>query len=190
MRYTLLIKALILAVVVAAPLSADKKATTGGVYLTAYDFSRGALTNEGARSSKYDMLLHDSIFGKPYIEVIHNGEATRYQKGEIWGFRDFDGKSYRFVDKDAYEVREAGKLVIYTKDEFVTSRKVRTASTYYFSVGAAGSVTPLTVLNLKLAFPNNHRFHDHLDMMPGSVTDFDKSHKMYRVNHLLLSSES
>ena len=190
MRYTIVITALILAVAIAVPLSADKKATTGGVYLTAGDFSRGVLTNEGARSSKYDMLLHDSIFGKPYIEVVHNGEATRYQKDEIWGFRDFDGKAYRFVDKDAYEVREAGKLVIYTNDEFVAGRKGRTEPNYYFSVGAAGSVTPLTVMNLKLAFPNNHRFHDYLDMMPGRVTDFDKFHNTYRVNHFLTSSES
>jgi hypothetical protein len=190
MRSTLIITALILAVAIAAPLSADKTATTGGVYLTADDFSRGVLTNEGLRSSKYDMLLHDSIFGKPYIEVVVNGKAIRYMKDEIWGFRDFDGKSYRFVDKDAYEVREAGKLVIYTNEEFVVGRKGRTSPNYYFSVGAAGSVTPLTIANLKDALPNNHRFHDSLDMMPGSVTDFDKFHRMYRVNHLLLSSES
>jgi len=94
------------------------------------------------------------------------------------------------VDKVAYEVREAGKLVIYTKDEFVTGRKGRSEPSYYFSVGAAGWVEPLTVANLKSAFPENHRFHEYLDMMNGNVTDFDKFHKMYKVNHLLISSES
>ena len=191
MRYPLVITALILAVVIASPLSAaDKRATTSGVYLTADDFARGALTSEDERGSSHKMLLHDSIFGKSYIEVIHNGEARRYEKNEIWGFRDFDGKSYRFVDKEAYEVREAEKLVIYTKEEFATGRKGRTEPAYYFSVGVAGSVVPLTATNLKTAFPENHRFHDYLDMMIGDVTQFDKFHNVYKVNHLLISSET
>jgi len=190
MKALFTVAALIVAFAIAAPLSADNRSTTGGVYLTASDFTNGALTNEGVRSSKYDMLLHDSIFGKSYIEVISNGRATRYEKNEIWGFRDFDGKSYRFVDKEAYEVREAKGLVIYTKDVFATGRKGKTDPEFYFSVGGAEPVTPLTAANLKSAFPDNHRFHDYLDMMPGRVTDFDKFHKMYRVNHFLLSSES
>ncbi len=192
MRCTLVISALILAVMIAAPLSAvDKKVTTtSGVYLTAGDFVRGTLTSEGERGSSHKMLLHDSLFGKPYIEVIHNGEALRYGKDEIWGFRDFDGKSYRFVDKEAYEVREAGKVIIYTKDEFVVGRKGRTEPMYYFSVGAGGPLEPMTVANLKSAFPTNHRFHDYLDMMVVDVSQFDKFHNMYRVNHLLISSES
>ena len=191
MRYTLFVTALILAFAFAAPLSADKVSTTSGVWLTAADFASGTLTAAGPRdSSSHKMLLHDSIFGKPYIEVMHNGETFKYDKNAIWGFRDYDGKSYRFVDEVAYEVREAGRLIIYTKDDWVAGRKGRTEPSYYFSVGAFGAVTPLTILNLKSAFPTNHRFHDYLDMMPGSVTDFDQFHNTYRVNHFLYSSES
>ena len=44
-------------------------------------------------------------------DVVHNGENRRYPKSEVWGYRDVDGKSYRFVDNDAYEIREAGFFV-------------------------------------------------------------------------------
>jgi len=195
MRYTLLITALIFAVVVAMPLgAADKKATTSGIYLTADDFLNGKLTSEGERdSSSHNINLHDSFFGKPYIDVTHNGENRRYPKSEIWGYRDFDGKFYRFVDNDAYEIREAGKLFIYSVNRLVTGRKGASEPVYYFSVGPAASVVPLTVTNLKMAFPENHRFHDYLDMAFRSdwdLTRFDKFHNMYRVNHFLISSES
>ena len=104
-----------------------------------------------------------------------------------------DGKSYRFVDNDAYEIREAGKLFIYSVNRLVLGRKGASEPVYYFSVGLAASVVPLTVINLKMAFPENHRFHDYLDLAFRSdwdLTRFDKFHNMYRVNHFLISSES
>jgi len=144
-------------------------------------------------SSSHKIKLHDSFFGKPYIDVVHNGENRRYPKTEIWGYRDFDGKSYRFVGNDASEIREAGKLFIYSFDRLVPGRKGASEPVYYFSVGAAASVVPLTTTDLKMAFPKNHRFHGYLDMAFRSdweLTRFDKFHNMYRVNHLLISSES
>jgi hypothetical protein len=191
MRYTLLITALIAAVVFAAPLSADKTGTTGGVWLNASDFAFGTLTAEGPRGSSHKMLLHDSIFGKPYIEVMHNGETYKYDKDAIWGFRDYDGKSYRFVDKEPYEVREAGRLYVYSFNRFVPGAKAgRTAPEYYFSVGAAGPVTELTVANLVTAFPENHRFHDSLEMFSNwDLARFDRLHNTTTVNHLLAMSE-
>ena len=195
MRYTLLITALILAVVIATPLNAaDKRNTTSGVYLTADDFANGKLTSEGERDwSSHKIKLHDSIFGKPYIDVVHNGENRRYAKDEIWGFRDFDGKSYRFVNKEAYEIREAGGLFIYSVDRFVPGRKGATEPVYYFSTGAAAPTLELTLTNLKAAFPDNHRFHDYLDMSIRSESDltwFDKFRNMYKINGLLIASES
>ena len=50
---------------------------------------------------------------------------------------------------------------------------------------------PLTILNLKKAFPDNHAFHDRLDMMfknDSQLTKFDEFHKMFKVNRVLAAS--
>lgn len=194
MRYTPFITALILAMIVfATSLSAADQKTTSGIYMTADDFVHSKLTSEGARdSSSHKIKLHDSFFGKPYIDVTHQGENRRYQKSEIWGFRDFHGKSYRFIGNDAYEIREARTLYIYKTERLAAGRKGATEPVYFFSVGPAGAVLPLTLTNLKMAFPENHRFHDYLDMTfrnDSDLTRFDKVQNMYKVNRLVIASE-
>jgi hypothetical protein len=193
MRSTLAIAALVLAVIIASPLSAaDKNAATSGVYLTSHDFVCGFLTAEGQRnSSSHEMKLHDTLFGKPYIEVLHNGELRRYAKDQIWGYRDFDGKSYRFVNGRTYEIREASAVIIYILNDVLAGRKGRVRPDYYFSTDADSFPVRLTLMNLKMAFPENHGFHDYLDMSfrsDAELTRFDTFHKMYKVNHLLISS--
>jgi hypothetical protein len=90
------------------------------------------------------------------------------------------------VGVDQYQIVEARTLYIYTLDTIV--RKGALEKTYFFSVGAKGDVLPLTILNLKNAFPDNHAFHDFLDMSfkhDSDLTKFDEFHKMFKVNRLL-----
>lgn len=197
MRYVFATAALILAmVVVAIPVSAADSKTTSGIYLTAEDFINGTLTAEGdVKSPTHKIELHD-FWGKPYIHVTHGNERREYRKSEIYGVRLSNGKSYRFVGNKEYEIREAGKLFIYSAGRAVPNSKgIRTATAleYIFSVGAAGPVLPMTRANLKAAIPENHRFHDSLDMTFRNDNDlvaFDKFHNMYKVNRLLIASES
>ena len=49
----------------------------------------------------------------------------------------------------------------------------------------------MTLDNLKQALPDNHRFHDSLDMTFGAGQDlaqYDDFHKMFKVNRLLIAS--
>src|SRR2546426_511043 len=192
MKYTFAITALIVATVVfTTPVSADKT-TTSGIYLTAEDFANGTITSAGFdNSASHKIELHNSIFGKAYIEVTHGTDKQKYPKSEIYGFRLGDGRSFRFVGNDEYEIREAGPLYIYRTERLV--RKGATEPAYYFSVGAAGEVLPLTMLNLKKGFPENHRFHDALDETFRSDSDliwFDDFHKMYKVNRVFVASQT
>jgi hypothetical protein len=101
-----------------------------------------------------------------------------------------DGRSFRVVGNQRYDILEAKQLYIYSTDALV--RKGTIEKTYYFSVGPNGDILPLTVLNLKKAFPDNHVFHDSLDMMfknDSQLTKSDDFHKMFKVNHLLEASE-
>jgi hypothetical protein len=101
-----------------------------------------------------------------------------------------DTRAFRFVGDARYQILEAKALYIYSADVFV--RKGALEKAYFFSVGPDGDVFPLTILNLKKAFPDNHAFHDNLDMVftnDSQLTKYDDFHKMFKVNRVLIASE-
>ena len=101
-----------------------------------------------------------------------------------------DQRSFRVVGNEQYQILEAKDIYIYSADILV--RKGTTDKAYFFSVGPNGEVLPLTIVNLKKAFPDNHRFHDVLDMAfknDSQLTKYDDFHKMFKVNRLLIASE-
>jgi hypothetical protein len=164
---------------------------TSGVYLTADDYKNDRRSFEGECSSQTHKLeLHD-VLNKPYIEVTHESKKQRYQKNELFGFRACDARDYRFASNREYQILESKELYIYVR-EVVTGGKVfRTIRTYYFSPGAGGPVLALTLENLKQAFPDNHRFHDSLDLTFGAgqtLAEYDEVYKMFKVNRLLIGS--
>jgi hypothetical protein len=100
-----------------------------------------------------------------------------------------DERTVRVVGTDRYQIVEARTVYIYSLDTIV--RKGATEKTYFFSVGPTGEIQPLTILNLKKAFPDNHTFHDFLDMSfnhDSDLTKYDEFHKMFKVNRLLDAS--
>jgi hypothetical protein len=103
--------------------------------------------------------------------------------------RAADEPSFRLVGNDKYQIVEARALYIYALDTHV--RKGALEKAYFFSVGRNGDLLPLTILNLKNAFPDNHAFHDLLDMSfahDSDLTRYDGFHNMFKVNRLLAAS--
>ena len=66
-----------------------------------------------------------------------------------------DERSIRVFGNDKYEILEARGLYIYSLDVLV--RKGTSEKKYFFSVGPAREIVPLTILNLKKALPDNGR---------------------------------
>ena len=62
----------------------------------------------------------------------------------------------------------------------------------FFSSSAEAPIQPLTLLGVKKAFPDNHRFHDLLDaqFQNGNLTAFDEMHHMTKINWLLRQSRA
>jgi len=132
------------------------------------------------------------VLNKSYIDVTHGGGRRRYLKSEVFGFRSCKGADYRFAGNKEYQILEAKALYIYrTESRDARGKGISTILKYYFSVGADGDVLALTLINLKQAFPGNHRFHDSLGAaFPfGGLEQYDDFHKMFKVNHLLEASE-
>lgn len=165
-----------------------------GIYLTDSAFVNNQLTLAiDCKTEKHKIKLND-FFNKPFIEVIHEGKSYKYNKKDIFGFRTCDGKDFRFVNNDHYEILSKDVITIYTITAMVNipgAKLPQEVSKYFFSINYKSALTPLTLLNLKKEFPTNHKFHDSLDMQFKSDDElvmYDSFHKKYKVNHLLEES--
>ncbi len=59
---------------------------------------------------------------------------------------------------------------------------------YFFTTSSSDVLQPLTLYNLKKAYPDNHPFHDALDAnfkQDKELVAYDDFHKMYKIDHLL-----
>ncbi|MBX9852923.1 MAG: hypothetical protein K2X86_14365 [Cytophagaceae bacterium] len=162
-----------------------------GIYKTAADFTSSKLSLEvDCKSEKHKIKTHD-FSGKPYIDIIHEGKEYRYQKSEIYGYRDCDGNDYRFVDKTEYKILESKSITLYELTVLKPNpygKGTASVKENYFSVSPDSELKTLTIFSLKDAFPNNHTFHDQLDdtfKYDQDLMEYDSFHKAYKINHLL-----
>lgn len=159
-----------------------------GIYLNVADYRNQKLTYEiDCRNDKHKIRLNE-FFNKPYITVVHDRKKYTHQKKDIYGFRDCDNNLYRFFGNDEYKVEESKEIIIYSKNRNETQSKGFTVvKDYYFSQSPNAEIRRITIGNLKIAFPNNHKFHDMLDenFKNGDASMYDDFHKMFKVNHLL-----
>ncbi|MFX8542996.1 hypothetical protein ABTM06_20020, partial [Acinetobacter baumannii] len=59
---------------------------------------------------------------------------------------------------------------------------------FFYSTSGEGVIVPLTIMNLKRSFPDDHLFHNLLDAQFNNDRDlssYDGFEKMYKINHLL-----
>ncbi len=134
-------------------------------------------------------VLHD-VLNKSYIDVTHGTERRRYEKSDLFGFSACDGKDYRFVSNQEFRILEPKALYIY-EQRLGNGRRV--IEIYRFSNGSNGIVLPLTRENLRYAFPDNDIFQERLDQVFGAKKDlaqYDRFHKMFKVNWLLISAQT
>ena len=165
-----------------------------GIYLTDSAFVNNQLTlSIDCNVEKHRIKLND-FFDKSYIEVIHEGKTYKYYKKEIFGYKTCDGKSFRFVNNEHYEILARDIITIYSLKVFTSisgSKLPQDVTKYFFSTSYKSELIPLTLLNLKKAFPSNHKFHDWLDMQFKSDDElnmYDSFHNKYKINHLLEES--
>ena len=171
----------------------QRAARQSGLYVTAGDFDAHRLTDPIACASASRPLDRDAFGG---AEVLSWGGATppaQYSKTGIFGFRACDGTDVRFVRGANFRVVRASPLYLYQHEYQVPMGRSgsRLVAEYFFSTTPADSVRPLTVDALKQAYPQNHRFHDLLDLafrQDGELMRYDDFHHEYRVARLLRES--
>lgn len=157
-----------------------------GVYLSAEDFENAKLSHTEHRVNAFIPLRYSKV------KVNTPGETLLLNKSDVFGYRDEQQRDYRFVNNHAYRILDHQYFHVYSRDVDVSKGKGRISETkYYFSTHAGGDIHPLTIANLKKAFPEHKRFHDLLDMQfrhDPELAWYDSFSRKYKVKSIFEQS--
>jgi hypothetical protein len=168
-------------------------AQSSGVYLSAVDFAAGKLAFEINCSTEKHKIKLNEFMNKDFITVVHDKKSHNLYKKDIFGYKDCNDMTYRFVGSSHYVILNPAEKILLYKHTIEASKNQKAAIHYYFSFSGSGEVQNLTLTNLKKAFPDNHKFHDALDAefkSDDELATYDSFHKVYKVNRLYSNSQS
>jgi hypothetical protein len=163
-----------------------------GVFKNAADYKNNRLTYEcNCGTSKNNIHLRNFFGESKSIVVNSEGKKYKLKKRTIYGFRNCKKELFRLYGNVAYELVEAGKIIIYRKQEHVAQGKgFKVVNVYSFSTTAESDIVPLTFHNLEDAYGNNENFIDLLYQYKGAMEAFayDKAHATFKINYLYSKS--
>jgi hypothetical protein len=160
---------------------------SSGIYITANDYKNHKLSYAINYKTEKHKINNSLIFKSGIIKIKHQGRVYDLKKSEIYGYKNTNGKELRFIGEKEYTILNAGEpFLLYFYQQPLHSEKGinKYLLTYYFSTSPEAIPQLLTKENLKLAFPNNHKFHDELDAQFKSddeLFNYDDFHKMYKI---------
>jgi len=132
---------------------------SGGIYLSYDHFRQHTLSYPFDCHSSGDKLVLNNFLGGSSIRIIHQGIRHSLRKDQIFGYRDCDGKDYRFYNLTPYRILDTARFYLYSAEKLVQGDKIaRPAILYYFSTDASSPPVPLTIANLETAFAANRAF--------------------------------
>jgi len=161
---------------------------THGIYLTVQDFLHHHLSYANG-----EKIVLNQFTDGPNIKVIEKGEKKIIPKKEVFGYHDNSDKDYRFYHNELFEIVTAEPWFIYKHYASATAEGKKgfiKKEFYYFSIKGTDELIPLTVENLKKAFPENLKFHDLLDQVRNDddLTRYDSYRKELMIGYLYTKS--
>jgi hypothetical protein len=165
-------------------------ADTAGVYKSAIDFKNNKLDYKvDCLKGKFRIHFVDFYGASPIVVIRESGAKYKLKGSEVYGFRNCEGKIFRYYRHGTYQLAEAGNVYIYTRERNVAQSKgFITTVDYFFSTSADGEIMPLHKAALEKAYSYNEGFLARLQYFRGSVTDYDEVHHMFCINYLFTSS--
>lgn len=170
--------------------SGSTKTTAPGVYITAHDFATGQKALVDSNTQGKQKIKKHYIFNRDYIDVVLGETQVRYHKDSIYAYEDNDGSVYRFYGEnhDEYKILEAGAIILYmTEERDFASKHYKPVISYFFSTGYNSKIIPLSLKNIKTAFPDDFILHHYLDMefISKEIHAYDEAKKMHLINYLI-----
>ncbi len=167
---------------------------SSGIYFKASDYIHHKLSLAINCKTQKHKINDEMIFHPKEISVKHNGTAYKYPKDSVYAIKYCDGSIVRIYDNSEYPLINPDEAIMIYKMISGSAGKGGSSTTnYYFSKDANSKLSDLTILNIKKAFPDNHKFHDALDAEFKSndeLAQYDSFHKVYKINRLYSNSIS
>lgn len=153
-----------------------------GVYLSAQDFAAKKISYKGAK------IKTNLLFNPTDIKVIQDDKKTTLFKVNTYGYKTSDNKTYRYYNGVTYEVLNPQNGFLIYKLNRLSISKNQQPPLYFFSTGADAPVQRLTIMNVKLAYPDDRNLHYAMDMLFRNDDDllrYDNYYKQYKIVELV-----
>lgn len=160
---------------------------SSGVYLSYEDYQNKKLSYSAGCEGKNRIKLNEA-FNSSYITLKREDKKIKLDKDSIYAVSICDKPLMRFQNREPFYLEEKGAIWIFYKTEHIHNEKsTEIVKSYYFCVNGNERLRPLTLTNIKIAFPNKEKFHDLLDdqFKAEDASVYDAFHKMFKINHLL-----
>lgn len=173
------------ALIVATKVNAQTN--NSGVYLSAQDFASKKISYEGAK------IKTNLMFNPTDIKVIQDDNKTILFKVNTYGYKTRDNKTYRYYNGVAYEVLNPQNGFLIYKLNRLSFSKNQQRPLYFFSTSADAPVQSLTIMNVKIAYPDNRNLHYTMDMLFSNDDDllrYDNYYHQYKIVELVNEENS
>lgn len=170
------------------------QAQSAGIYETLDDFLQHKVTYPVDCGSQKDRIKLNDLFGSSTGYVVTKGEKHSFNKEKVYGYYNCTNENYRFWNNSAYRIMDTTGLYIYYQYKPIQQPGGKgwlKTDCYFFSVSGTGPIQPLTISNVKKAFPGNHSFHYALDASFRSdkeLAAYDGYQKIYKIEYLYKQS--
>lgn len=166
---------------------------SSGIYFTDNDYIKHKLSFAINCKTEKHKIKSDMIFRSKEISIKHDDSTYTYPKDSIYGIKYCDGSIIRIYNNSEYPLINPNEAILIYKVVSGSNGKGGSTlkTTFYFSKDAQGQILELTIYNMKAAFPDNHKFHDLIDLAFHSneeLTLYDNFHKLMKINRILQNS--
>ena len=149
-----------------------------GIFKSANDF----VSNKVEFTQAHRIVLNDILY-RPFISLKLHDTTLQFSKDSIFGFRDAEGKCYRFFNKSIYTIVSADEnIILYQRKQSGASRGNINVLRSYFSCNAASDICELSHSELLREYADQPDFVELLyksERNGCDLTAFDEFHHRY-----------
>lgn len=161
---------------------------TKGIYRTQADFDSHHLEFSAPATSRKVIIRTHEFLGAPNVTIDSGGQKYYILKVELFGYRD-GKRDFRFYGDQAYEILDTAGFYLYAKSALQKDKGSAVQTQYYFSTTGSDSILPLTIDNLKAAFPDKTAFRYSLDCQFGRdsrLLEYDNQSRRYKLKQIFM----
>lgn len=166
---------------------------SSGIYFTANDYLKHKLSFVINCKTQKHKIKDEMLFHPKEVSIKHNDTTYKYPKDSVYGIKHCDGSVVRVYNNSEYSMLNPDEsILLYIVTSGSGTKASPVITKYYFSKDAQSNIQELTIHNVKAAFPDNHKFHDLIDMEFHSndeLVAYDEIHKMRKINRVLFISK-